>query len=107
MARCIEFLGDIMKLPLTAAAAALALSVTSALAWGDMYMGDATNDPNSNFLVHGYDAPNFCPQGLQPVLAGGVVCCGKPNAGAYYSQTGHKRSYSPQFVPGEKGAVYR
>jgi hypothetical protein len=96
-----------MKLTLTAAATALALSATSAFAWGDMYMGDATNDPNSNFLVHTYNAPNFCPQGLQPVLAGGVVCCGKPNAGAYYNHPGHTRSYSPQFVPGEKGAVYR
>ncbi|MBV7394617.1 hypothetical protein [Mameliella sediminis] len=97
-----------MKLTLTAAATAIALSATSALAWGDMYMGDATNDPNSNFLIHEYKAPNFCPAGLQPVLAGGVVCCGTPNAGVYYNHSGSgHRSYAPQIVPGEKGVVYR
>lgn len=99
-----------MRLTISAAATALALSATSAFAWGDMYMGDATNDPNSNFLIHEYRAANYCPAGLQPVLAGGVVCCGVPNAGPYYNRAGgHKRTYqrTPQFVPGEKGMVYR
>ena len=90
------------------AAAVLSLSGSAAFAWGDMYMGDATNNPNSNFLVHEYKAPNYCPAGLQPVLAGGVVCCGVPNAGPYYNRTGtDRRTYQPRIVPGEKGVVYR
>lgn len=97
-----------MRLTLIAAAA-LSLTGGAAFAWGDMYMGDATNNPNSNFLVHDYKSANFCPAGLQPVLAGGVVCCGVPNAGTYYNHSGttHRRSYQPQIVPGEKGVVYR
>ncbi len=100
-----------MRLTFAAAATALALSATSAFAWGDMYRGDATNNPNSNFLMHEYKAANYCPAGLQPVLMGGVVCCGTPNAGPYYNRAGgaKKRHYSPSgtFVPGEKGMVYR
>ncbi|MBT55674.1 MAG: hypothetical protein CMF72_20030 [Mameliella sp.] len=100
-----------MRLILTAAATAIALSATSAFAWGDMYMGDGTNDPNSNFLAHEYKAANYCPAGLQPVLVGGVVCCGTPNAGVYYNHPGKAkratRSYTPQMVVGEKGVVYR
>ncbi|MBP0483591.1 hypothetical protein [Sagittula salina] len=103
-----------MKL-LLAAAAAVAFSGSAALAWGDMYMGDPTNNPNSNFLMHAYNAPNFCPAGLSPVLINGVVCCGQPNAGAYINRPGkvyrqpvyHKpapRAYAPE---GEKGVVYR
>ncbi|WP_121630588.1 hypothetical protein [Tropicibacter alexandrii] len=93
-----------------AAAASLCLAGSSAFAWGDMYMGDGTNDPNSNFLVHSYNATNYCPQGLQPVLAGGVICCGVPNAGHYVDRPGKahykptKRYYTPE---GEKGVVYR
>lgn len=102
-----------MKLVI-AAAAAFALSGTAALAWGDMYMGDGTNNPNSTMLQHAYHAPNYCPAGLQPVMVGGVVCCGTPNASAYVDRPGktyrkvyHKpapRAYAPA---GEKGVVYR
>ncbi|MFW2589914.1 hypothetical protein [Sagittula sp. SSi028] len=101
----------------SAAVTAFALSGSAAFAWGDMYMGDATNNPNSNALMHAYDAPNYCPAGLQPVMMGGVVCCGTPNAGAYVNRPGkvHKkvvhraatpapRAYAPV---GEKGVVYR
>lgn len=107
-------MGDKMRLIL-AASAALAFSGSAALAWGDMYMGHAENNPNSNTLQHAYHAPNYCPAGLQPVLAGGVICCGTPNAGAYVDRPGkvykpvrHRpapRSHVP--VVGEKGVVYR
>ena len=110
-------MGDNMKLFL-ATAAAVALSGSAALAWGDMYMGDATNNPNSDMLQHAYSAPNYCPAGLQPVLVGGVVCCGNANAGAYVDRPGKvyrrpaPRAYAPVGVkgvaiPGEKGVVYR
>lgn len=108
-------MGDNMKLML-AAMAAFALSGTAALAWGDMYMGDPTNDPNTATLEHYYAAPNYCPAGLQPVLVGGVVCCGQANAGAYVDRPGkavRKVTYKPKYTPrayapaGEKGVVYR
>ncbi|WP_299922720.1 hypothetical protein [uncultured Pelagimonas sp.] len=101
------------------AAAAMAVSGSAAMAWGDMYMGDATHNPNSNALVHSYNAPNYCPAGLQPVMAGGVICCGTPNAGAYVDRPGKvRRASTPKpkyrapaaraYAPaGEKGVVYR
>lgn len=107
-------MGDIMRL-LSAAVAAFTLSGTAAFAWGDMYMGDATNNPNSNMLQHAYHAPNYCPAGLQPVLVGGVVCCGNANAGPYVNRAGatrkvyHKPAAAPRaYAPaGTKGVVYR
>ncbi|MDJ0823603.1 MAG: hypothetical protein QNJ09_17570 [Paracoccaceae bacterium] len=50
-----------------AAAATLALSATSAFAWGDMYMGDGTHNPNADFLMNSYHAPNHCPAGPHSV----------------------------------------
>ncbi len=104
-------MGDNMR-TLFAAATAFALSSGAALAWGDMYMGDTTNNPNSVMLQHSVHAPNYCPAGLQPVMAGGVICCGTPNAGAYVDRPGRvyrpvshaPRAYAPA---GEKGIVYR
>jgi hypothetical protein len=29
---------------------------------------------------------NYCPSGLQPVVMGGVVCCGQPNQSMTYAQ---------------------
>ncbi|WP_425037551.1 hypothetical protein [Primorskyibacter sp. S187A] len=57
-------------------AGVLALGATQAMAWGDMYMGDQTeNNPNS-MPVQAYHGPNYCPAGLQPIVMGGVICCG-------------------------------
>lgn len=104
---------------LTAAFAALAISGSAALAWGDMYMGDATNDPNSNFLMHSYPTKNnYCPAGLQPVTIGGEICCGVPNAGPYINRAGKVRKVihkpkpkpvhrGPVAVEGVKGVVFR
>ncbi|MFW2541402.1 hypothetical protein ACN2XU_02080 [Primorskyibacter sp. 2E107] len=96
-------------------AAGLAMTAGAAFAWGDMYMGDATNDPNSNFLMHSYPAENLCPAGLQPVTMGGVICCGSPNAGPYINRAGKakytaqpKRKAPTAYAPaGEKGVIYR
>ncbi|MGY3439195.1 MULTISPECIES: hypothetical protein [unclassified Marinovum] len=104
----------------------LALSVTMsaspALAWGDMYMGDGTTKAGQN-LVYAYPGvPNYCPAGLQPVLANGEICCGKPNTtGTYYNAPGKAKavrvkrrshgakSYAPKaYAPeGVKGVIYR
>jgi hypothetical protein len=105
-----------MRYPIVAAVMALAVSASPALAWGDMYMGDGTNNPNSNMLVHAYKGPNLCPAGLQPVSIGGVICCGTPNAGYYVDRPGaahHPRAVRHRPAPrayapaGEKGVVYR
>ena len=62
---------------LTAVAGALAITASQAMAWGDMYMGDGTHNPNS-MPVKAYHGPNYCPAGLAPVVVGGVICCGTP-----------------------------
>ncbi|MGH1423520.1 MAG: hypothetical protein ACRBBU_02245 [Pseudooceanicola sp.] len=44
---------------------------------------------------------NYCPAGLQPVVLGGVVCCGTPNQSVSYSSmkahpTGRKAYHAPK-----------
>ena len=102
-----------------AAVAALVLSTSTAFAWDDAYKGDATHNPNSNVLMHEYKAANNCPAGQQPVMMGGVICCGEPNAGPYINRVSAPkkkvvRKYSAPvgvkgvYAPiGEKGVVYR
>ncbi len=35
--------------------------------------------------LYPYEASaNYCPSGLQPVVIGGVICCGKPNQSTSY-----------------------
>lgn len=104
---------------LPAAVAALVLSTSTAFALDDAYKGDATHNPNSNVLMHEYKAANNCPAGQQPVMMGGVICCGEPNAGPYINRVSAPkkkvvRSYSAPvgvkgvYAPiGEKGVVYR
>lgn len=95
----------------TLAAGLLAASATGALAWGDMYMGDGTNDPNSGQIFPYHASANHCPSGLQPVMMNGVICCGTPTASApFYNAPSHKkrsthraRAYTPE---GVKGVVY-
>ncbi|MBV2360040.1 hypothetical protein KUH32_09660 [Thalassococcus sp. CAU 1522] len=104
-----------MRVLTTLAAAAVAMTGSQALAWGDIYMGDGTHKPS--VIVHPYHAENHCPAGLQPVTVGGVICCGTPTPGAksYYNPAGHKkvvhkvRRAAPRAmaVEGEKGVVYR
>ena len=91
----------------------------------DAWKGDATNNPNSYVMMHTYPtAANYCPAGTQPVLVGGVICCGQPNAPAYVNRAGGvrhtpapkthyraARSYEGMkgvYAPvGEKGVIYR
>ncbi|TNF17737.1 MAG: hypothetical protein EP318_20595 [Rhodobacteraceae bacterium] len=102
----------------TLVAGFLALGALPALAWDDAYRGDGTTRAGQN-LVYPYPArENFCPAGLQPVLANGEVCCGKPNVSAtYYNAPTRKisrkkvvrraqypRAYAPE---GIKGVIYK
>lgn len=44
---------------------------------------------------------NYCPQGLQPIQMGGVICCGVPNQAVTYSQYQRhpvQRNYRPRMV---------
>ena len=61
---------------------------------------------------------NYCPGGLQPIVMGGVICCGQPNQSMTYAQmqrhpvakrhvakkTSHRRMVCPT---GEKGCFYQ
>ncbi len=66
--------------------AAMALVVASsapALAWNDMPLGEFA-PATDEVAVWAYPADaNYCPSGLQPVVVGGVVCCGVPNRTGY------------------------
>ena len=79
------------------ALAVTATIVTSsqALAWGDMYMGDGTNNPNSA-APQAYHGPNYCPSGLQPVVLGGVICCGTAARGYTPMKRQHVKKRAPK-----------
>lgn len=49
--------------------AATIVTAFQAFAWGDMYMGDGTHNPNSVAPV-AYHGSNYSPTGLQPVVLG-------------------------------------
>ncbi len=68
-----------------AAAAALAMSASQALAWNDACTGDATADLSRQPLIRADPAANDCAAGRQPVILGGMISCGVPTAGAYYA----------------------
>lgn len=96
----------------TLVAGMLALGATQALAWGDMYRGDGTTRAGET-LVYPYPAAvNYCPAGLQPVVANGEICCGRPNTTATYYKTPSRtrsRAHQPRVyhIEGIKGAVYK
>lgn len=97
----------------------VALAAAPALAGSDIYRGDGTTRAGKT-LAFSYAAPNFCPAGLEPVLAHGEVLCCKPNTTArYHNPTAVRHvarprsraasSYAPEvYAPvGVKGVVYR
>ncbi|MEP5151760.1 hypothetical protein [Planktotalea sp.] len=58
-------------------------------------MGDGTHNPNSVGPV-AYHGPNYCPVGLQPVVLGGVVCCGTPERGYTPMKQQHVKKEAPK-----------
>lgn len=67
-----------------------------------------TQPTNNEIAIWAYPAKaNYCPNGLQPVVIGGVVCCGTPNQAGYQSNPAPKRAKkhkpSQSYVVYEKG----
>ncbi|MCW9043669.1 MAG: hypothetical protein OQK05_10040 [Pseudopelagicola sp.] len=63
------------------------------------------NQPEG-MLMHPFPASaNHCPNGLQPITMGGVICCGTPNTGeTYYNRASYRRAYRGYDCPaGVKG----
>lgn len=93
-----------MSLRLSLATAALAMTAAPAMAGN---YADGTTVP-----LYAYPASaNYCPAGLQPVILGGVICCGVPNTHTSYTDMmrhpAGTRSYTvrPTYfdTPGIKG----
>lgn len=96
-----------MRVLLPAAAAlGLAISAGPALAWSDRPM---TQPASNQVPVWAYPSKaNFCPAGLQPVVVGGVICCGTPTQAGYAAQApkprkAHKSGPAPAYVSYGKG----
>ncbi|WP_417523086.1 hypothetical protein [Marinovum sp.] len=98
----------------------LALGAAPALAASDIYTGDGTTRAGQNLVFPYPGVANTCPAGLQPVLANGEICCGKPNTTAsFYNAPGKPRhvvkrrhlakSHAPRvYAPeGYKGVIYK
>lgn len=79
------------------AVAATIATTSSAFAWGDMYMGDGTHNPESVGPM-AYHGPNYCPAGLQPVVLGGVICCGTAARGYSPMKTSHSHTQTHSHV---------
>lgn len=77
------------------AIAATIAATSQAAAWGDMYMGDGTHNPNS-VAPQAYHGPNYCPAGLQPVVLGGVICCGTAARGYTPMKKRHVKKQAPK-----------
>ncbi len=68
----------------TAIFGALVCVPAPALAWSDSLHG--RSNAAAMPPIHAYPArENHCPDGLQPVVVGGVVCCGSPTHYGYES----------------------
>jgi hypothetical protein len=100
-----------------AAAAALAMSASQALAWNDACTGDAAADLSRQPLIRAYPVANHCPAGRQPVILGGAISCGVPTAGPFSppsdpaprARRGSDQDHLPpaDAPEGEKGVVWR
>lgn len=87
----------------TAAVLGAATLAAPAMAWND------TQPATNEMAIWAYPSKhNYCPAGLQPVMVGGVVCCGTPthhgNPYAHPTPAKHKpRTHAPVVQYG-KGA---
>ncbi|WP_372884955.1 hypothetical protein [Shimia sp.] len=96
---------------LLAAALGLGAGLTSGLASPAAAQSWSSNAPNigpvsqpEGIRIEAYPAAaNYCPNGYQPVVVGGVICCGIPNA-TYSAPAPVRSRYRPAYCPaGTKG----
>ncbi len=90
-----------MRILFSGILAAAALSAAPALAWNESMTQPATDE----VAVFAYPAKaNYCPAGLQPVVVGGVICCGVPTHQAYKAHRATKpRKPAPTYISLGKG----
>ncbi len=83
-----------MKRLIVLAVAAVMAAGTPALAqtWSSNAPNIGPVNKPEGMMVHPFPAnANHCPQGLQPVTMGGVICCGTPTTNeTYYNRAGGK-----------------
>lgn len=89
---------------------AILCAAAPALAWSER---PYTQPASSEIAVWAYPSKtNYCPAGLQPVVVGGVVCCGQPTHVGYKPHQKAKRykqkakpyvAYSKGYVASGKG----
>jgi hypothetical protein len=90
-------------------AAAMTLSLAAPLAaqtWSSNAPVIGPVNQPEGLLMHPYPAAeNHCPNRLQPVTLGGVICCGTPNTEETFYNAGgsRKRSHGMSCPPGGKG----
>jgi len=87
--------------PIRTAAVALlgAVALASpAAAWTSLSLVQAMG---SQPLIYAYPTANYCPQGLQPVTIGGVICCGVPTAHGYHQPVHRKPVHKPYVAYGK------
>lgn len=91
-----------MRLVFTAALVGTATFAAPALAEGH------TQPASYDMPIYAYPTHvNYCPAGLQPVMVGGVICCGTPtHHGNPYAHPAPRRSHKPAqaFVAYGKGS---
>lgn len=73
------------------------LAAAPAFAWSDAPSGRPEFQPASNQMaIWAYPTEaNYCPPGLQPVVLGGVICCGVPTHTGYRSHVVQHRAPAP------------
>jgi hypothetical protein len=96
-----------MRLNSILAAVGLTVAAAPAFAWGDM-SGGYVNEfipTSTQTAIWAYPTQhNYCPAGLQPVMVGGVICCGQPTHTGYQSHpVYHPRPSQGTYVATGKG----
>jgi len=83
-------------------AAIAAVMLAPATVWAQSDTQPATQE----IAIWAYpSAENFCPAGLQPVIVGGAICCGKPTHTGYQSHPPARRRTTtpPPYIAYGKG----
>lgn len=84
-----------------AAFAGTVMLASQAFAWSE------TQQSNNGMAIWAYPSKeNYCPAGLQPVVVGGVICCGTPTHHGYQSHPAPRAKTKPaaSYVSYGKGA---